>query len=128
MEASSLQTYDVDFIEHCLFGGGLEVMVIGNGLIEDMSSVRAYLGYKEPEPEPAPVPEPIPAPEPVPEVNEIVEEEPVEEPSTIYAEDELLKMRNVDLRDILKDISPDLNSIGKTKKILVSLILEAQSE
>lgn len=70
--------------------------------------------------------EEIVEPEPAPEVaiEELVEDEESEENK--YSEDELNKMKNAELREILSLIDPDFASGGVKKSDLVAAIMEKQ--
>ena len=100
-----------------------------------------------------PAPEPVveSAPEPVAEIEEIIEEEPimdteseevepepVEEPveeteeleedaSAGYTEQELSEMKNADLRELALSLDESAAVANKSKRKLVSLIMELQN-
>lgn len=54
-------------------------------------------------------------------------DETPEEPSVIYTEEELSSMKNADLRAIILEMDPNALTGNKSKKKLVSLLLELQN-
>ena len=65
--------------------------------------------------------------EPVMEEPEVTA--PAEEPeSTKLTEKHLLSLRNSDLRNIIVELDPEANAGNKSKKKLVSMVLEMQND
>lgn len=61
------------------------------------------------------------------EEEEVESEEIIDEEPSIYTESELLEMRNADLRELALSINPEAGVSNKSKKKLISLILEIQN-
>lgn len=138
IELKDLSESDILFLESLVKSGSCTAMVIGQGPV-DFEELKSIAGVKAPEPVVAP------APEPAVEIEEIIEEEPVvhteseevdpevneeemeEEPSSGYTEQELSDMKNADLRELALSIDGSASVANKSKRKLVSLIMELQN-
>lgn len=132
---SELTPQDIDSLECLIKAGVITVSVLGgavhiqkiNDSVDSIQeepqeelSIVEELPPAEKEEEPVEIPE---EPSPV-QVDDLVEEE-VEE-SSQYTEEDLSKMLNSELRELLSILDPDFSSAGVKKSILIERILEKQ--
>lgn len=148
--AKSLTEQDADFVDSLLKSGSVTVTILGKGQITDMSVVKEFLGFTSPKTfstveqvpevkvESAPeikveevvavetaVEEVVQAEEPAEEVVE--DAAPTEFTKASYTEEELSNFKNTDLRDIALAFDAEAQVANKSKKQLISLIMELQN-
>ena len=136
VESDLFDLTSATYLSSLVKSGSCEATEIGVGPVNFdawLSSFSADLPVEEPEPVIEEVVEA--AEEPAPEIEEepSLDELPIEldEPSDpqpqIYSEEDLSGMKNADLRAIILEIDPDASLGNKSKKKLISLLLELQN-
>lgn len=136
VEATSMTKEDVDALDFLLKSYSCTALHIGVGMLDSCEPIYTFLGIAQ-EKEGSSVVEPIivedvpvvvEAPAEIePEVQETISEELASEPtSASYTEDDLMNMKNSDLRDICQLMNQDTDVSSFTKKKLVAFILEHQ--
>ena len=130
VEISELTTADVKFLDFLIKNGSVEVVELGFGLLTSADRVKSFMGIEDEVP---PIPEELEIAAPLIKVAEVTdeiikedEEDSVGEES-LYTEEALLKLKNSELRSILKSLDSSISSKNKSKKALVGLILGAQN-
>lgn len=134
VEAKAMSKDDVDTLDFLVKSHSCTALHIGVGMLDSCEAIYAFLGFAQEESVQAVevkeftevVVEESAAPA-EPEVIEETSEELVDEAATsAYTEEDLMNMKNADLRDICQLVNQDTDVSGLTKKKLVAFILEHQ--
>lgn len=132
VSSSEFSYADVAFLSQLVSSGSCTALEIGKGPVDFDKWLSTFDESTEDIVEEPPV---------VEEIEEIIEEESimdaesveeaepevVEEESALYDEESLLSLRNAELRSIAQELDPSASVANKSKKKLISLIMDLQN-
>lgn len=136
VESDLFDLTSATYLSSLVKSGSCEATEIGVGPVNFdawLSSFAADLPVEEPTPVVEEVVEIVeesaPELEEEPSLDELLVEvdEPSEESAQLYTEEDLSSMKNADLRAIILEMDPDASLGNKSKKKLISLLLELQN-
>ena len=137
VSSSEFSYADVAFLSQLVSSGSCTALEIGKGPVDFDKWLSTFDESTEAIVEEPPV---------VEEIEEIIEEESImdaesveeaepeaveevveEEESALYDEESLLSLRNAELRSIVQELDPSASVANKSKKKLISLIMDLQN-